>query len=110
MDMLRDWGHNERRPRAREVGSSDGEPRAQRHQQRAFRVGRIPVAELRGPRGTGVASTGLFLWNELNFLVVAPNMDLAGAPFDSPRASSLPAGNMPNPSHQSPRRLVICHT
>lgn len=110
MDMLRDWGHNERKHRAREVGRCDSVCGAQRHQRQGFRVGRILVAELWGMRGTGEASAGLLLGAELNFLVVDPIMDLAGAPSGCLRAFSLPEGNMLNPSHQSPRRLVICHT
>lgn len=59
MDMLRDWGHNERKHRAREVGRCDSVCRAQRHQRQAFGVRCIPVAKLWGLRGTGEASTGI---------------------------------------------------
>lgn len=58
MDMLRDWGHNEQKHRAREVSRGDNVCRAQR-QQEALRVGYIPVAELWGAlRGIGEASIG----------------------------------------------------
>lgn len=59
MDMLRDWGHNESKHRAREVGRCVSVCRAQRHQQQAFRVGHIPVSELWGMRGTGEARVGI---------------------------------------------------
>lgn len=48
MDMLRDWGHNKRKHRAREVSRGDDVCKAQRQQQEALRVGCIPVAELWG--------------------------------------------------------------
>lgn len=59
MDMLKDWGHNERKHRAREVSRCDSVCRAQGHQQQAFRVGCIPVAELWGVMGTGGARAGI---------------------------------------------------